>query len=166
MRRLPWILCALSVLLAPAWPAADESDGWQLLKSLAGDWRAGTSEGKTVDIAYQVISKGSAVMETMKAEDGSPLMITVYHRDGDALMLTHYCAAGNQPRMRSALKPSEGKRLAFRFLDVTNLSSPDAQHIHDLTITFTDPDHIVQEWTHRGQGKEGATIFRLTRRPR
>ena len=154
--------CAL--LLASFCHAAGDNDGWQLLKSLAGDWHATTSEGKDMDMSYQLISNGSAVMETMKAADGSPFMVTVYHRDGDTLLATHYCAAGNQPRMRAKPVAETGNRLVFRFQDITNLSSPEAEHIHDLAITFQDADHVTQEWTGRNKGKDSVTTFRLTRK--
>ena len=114
-------------------------------------------------MSYQVISNGSAVMETMKAPDGSPFMVTIYHRDGNSLMATHYCAAGNQPRMRAKLAVENGNRVAFRFLDATNLSSPEDKHIRDLTVTFQDPDHVTEEWAARDHGKDSTTVFRLTR---
>ena len=143
--------------------APSEKDAWQLLKSLAGDWQATTSEGKSVPISYQVVSEGSAVMETMKTADGAPYMITMYHRDGTGLMLTHYCAAGNQPRMRAAAVAEGGKKIVFKFLDVTNLANPGADHIRDLTITFTSPKQVVQEWTARKGGKDSKTVFTLVR---
>jgi hypothetical protein len=155
----------LVVLLAPLCRAAGEgNDGWQLLKSLAGEWQATTApEGKDLAMSYEVTSNGSAVLETMKTPDGSKYMVTVYHPDGKALMATHYCAAGNQPRMRAASSAAQGKRIVFRFLDITNLTSPEADHIRGVTITFTDADHVVEEWTGRKGGKDSTTTFRLTR---
>jgi hypothetical protein len=163
MARLKLGIASCALLLTSFCFAGGDNDGWQLMKSLAGEWQAATSEGKTLQMSYQIISSGSAVMETMKAPDGSPFMVTVYHRDGNALMATHYCAAGNQPRMRAKPVVESGNRLAFRFLDATNLSSPEAKHIRDLTIAFQDPDHVTQEWTSREQGKDSTTVFRLTR---
>ncbi len=155
------IAVVASLLLVPLCRAADGTEGWDLLKSLAGDWDASTSEGKRVRVSYQIVSNGSAVLETIKAHEGQADMITVYHRDGGALMLTHYCAVGNQPRMRVA--SAHGKRIAFRFMDATNLSSPGAGHMRDLTITVADANHFTQEWIYRAQGKDSRTIFRLTR---
>lgn len=164
MSRLALRIAFCALLLTSFCHAAAGVDGWQLLKSLAGDWHATTSEGKDMQMSYQVISNGSAVMEIMKAPDGSPLMVTIYHRDGAAFVATHYCAAGNQPRMRAKPVVEAGNRLAFRFQDVTNLSTPEAQHIHDLAITFQDADHVTQEWTSREHAKDSTAVFRLTRK--
>jgi hypothetical protein len=158
--RITFLAALLVMLLGQA---AGADDGWQLLKSLAGVWNAVASEGKDMRMSYEVISNGSAVMETMRAADGSPFMVTIYHQDGDALMATHYCAAGNQPRMRAKPEAAGTKQIVFRFLDVTNLKSPEAEYISDLTFTFTDADHVTQEWTSRGGGKESKMIARLTR---
>ncbi len=151
------ILCAL----APLGRAAGPDDGWRMLQSLAGSWKAAAPDGKSVRISYQVISNGSAVMETMHAEDGSPFMVTIYHRDGAALMLTHYCAERNQPRLKAV--SADEKRIVFEFLDATNLSGPDANYIRGLTVSFIDKGHIVEEWTARREGKDMKAVFKLTR---
>ncbi len=152
---------ALVLSFVPLSRGASGDEGWNMLKSLAGNWHGPGEGGKDVQISYQVISNGNTVMETMKAEDGSPFMVTMYHHDGDSLVATHYCALGNQPRMRA--KSADGKQIVFKFVDVTNLASPDAAHIHDLTLTFLDADHLTQEWTHRAKGKDGMAVFKLTR---
>ncbi|MCC6858308.1 MAG: hypothetical protein IT158_07100 [Bryobacterales bacterium] len=151
------------LLILPSGKAAGPEAGWQMLKSLTGEWHAVTGEGKDMSMSYQVISNGSAVMETLKAPDGSPFMVTVYHQDGDALMATHYCAAGNQPRMRAEPPAAGPKRIVFRFLDITNLKSPGTAHIRHLTLTLDDASHMTQEWTSREGGKDVKMIFRLTR---
>jgi hypothetical protein len=91
-------------------------------------------------------------------------MVTLYHPDGDSLMMTHYCAAHNQPRMRAGKVSPESRRIAFDFVDATNLASPDAGHMHRLVMTFEDRDRIVQEWTWREKGKETIEIFTLERK--
>ncbi len=166
MFRLALRIAVLLTLALPLCRAAGNSnDGWELLKSLAGgEWRApDMPESKEMWMTYQLISKGSAVLETFHAADGSPFMITVYHQDGAALMATHYCAVGNQPRMRAEPASIEAKRIAFRFLDVTNLPAPDAEHIRGVTITFSDADHVTEEWTSRKAGKDSTLTFRMVR---
>ena len=81
-------------------------------------------------------------------------MVTMYHPDGDHLMMTHYCSAHNQPRMRSQTVAVESKNITFDFVDVTNLSAPDAGHMSKLVVTFGDKDHFTQEWTWREKEKE------------
>jgi hypothetical protein len=139
------------------------SAGFEKMKTLIGDW-AGASDGEghdaKVQVSYALTSAGSAVIETLQTEHGT--MVTMYHPDGEAVMMTHYCAAGNQPRMRA--KGAGDKELAFSFVDATNLSSPEAMHMHDLKITFNDADHITQEWTTSAGGKKTPVVFKLERK--
>jgi hypothetical protein len=139
------------------------SAGFEKMKTLVGDWTAASgSEGHDakVQVSYALTSAGSAVMETLQTEHGA--MVTMYHPDGEAVMMTHYCAAGNQPRMRA--QGTGDKELAFSFVDATNLSSPEAMHMHDLKITFDDADHITQEWTTSAGGKKTPVVFKLERK--
>ena len=156
---------AVFLCLPPAHAAATGGDdAWNLMKTLIGEWQAGTSEGNSMAMSYQLISNGSAILETMKEPGGGAFMITVYHRDGADLMATHYCAIGNQPRMRAAAPTATGKRIDFRFVDVTNLKSPGDGHISGVAISFKDADHIEELWGHRANGKETAgALFKLTR---
>jgi hypothetical protein len=90
-------------------------------------------------------------------------MVTVYYPDGDRLMMTHYCSLHNQPRMRADAPAADGRKLLFDFVDATNLSSPDAMHMHKLVVNLEDKDHLVQEWTWKSGEKEGTEVFRLER---
>lgn len=158
------VLCIVPLLLA-AQAAPAEPDGWQLLKSLTGEWE-GTMDGHsgTARLTYEVVSNGSAVVERLRTGSEQNDMITVYHRDGKALVLTHYCAAGNQPRMKAGSSAAPNNRISFEFLDIANLASPDAAHMRTLTMTFPDPNHIVQEWGFREKGKDTRSIFRYKRK--
>jgi hypothetical protein len=161
-------LVSTSALLAGDTPAAPEkaapkaaSPGFEKIKALAGEWTAkGAGEhAAPLKVSYALTSAGSAVVETMDTGDHGS-MVTVYHPDGDAVMLTHYCASGNQPRMRAK---GGDKELAFAFVDATNLSSPDAMHMHDLKVTFDDADHITEEWTTAVGGKRTPMVLKLAR---
>ena len=92
-------------------------------------------------------------MESIREPDGSEMM-TVYHPDGSRLVMTHYCSSGNQPRMRAEGLSAEGKKLAFAYVDVTNLSSPDSLHMVRLAMTFDDANHFTEEWTSLEKGKD------------
>lgn len=72
-------------------------------------------------------------------------MVTTYYVDGDDLMMTHYCWLKNQPRMRASMPSEHVKRLAFSFVDATNLSNPAQPHMHGVAFTFQDADHMTQE---------------------
>jgi hypothetical protein len=146
---------------APA--AAPPSAGFERMKSLVGEWTGKSGDGKPVTISYALVSDGSALMEKLGMAHESD-MVTLYHPDGDGLMMTHYCSAHNQPRMRAGKVSPESRRIAFDFLDATNLASPDAGHMHRLVVTFEDRNRIVQEWTWREKGKEKIETFTLERK--
>ncbi|MCI0414966.1 hypothetical protein L0222_19490, partial [bacterium] len=90
-----------------------------------------------------------------------PPMVTTYYLDGDSVMLTHYCMANNQPRMKAGAQ--HGKAIEFRFVDATNLKSADAGHMHGMTFTVEDENHISQAWTWSDQGKTETHSFKLER---
>jgi hypothetical protein len=137
--------------------------GFEKLKSLAGDWQGKDPDGNELKVNYQVISGGSALVETLQSAN-EPSMVTLYHLDGDKLMVTHYCSIGNQPRMIAEAPAGEIKDLNFKFFDVSNLSKPSAGHMRSLAVTFQDQDHIRQVWTWRADGKDQTTTFNLERK--
>jgi hypothetical protein len=175
MKRLPLVLAFLSVAgLIGASIRAESKDTkpsakayFASLKKLAGDWEGkGTHGGGDpidVKVEYKVTAAGSSVMERLFC--GTPHeMITMYHLDGDNLLLTHYCAAGNQPRMKAEAGKDAGK-IAFKFLDGTNLKVDQGMHMHDLTIELAGDDHIKTEWVSYMDGKPaGTATFDLKRK--
>ena len=128
---------------------------FERMKSLAGEWEATTPEGKT-RVTFQVISNGSALIETVVREN----MVSVYHPDGNTILMTHYCAAGNQPRMRAQI--SRGDTLAFEFVDVSNVKGAEG-HMQRVVFKFQDANHLTEEWTWKEGGKETTSAFQLTR---
>jgi hypothetical protein len=150
MKTLTLLIVALTftVVLGAAAPAANSSTdaaaAFAQLKTLAGQWEAKTDRG-TSHLTYEVISGGNAVLEHESNQE-MPEMITVYYLDGNRVLLTHYCAAGNQPRMEAkGFDPQTGE-LRFHFLDATNLASPGAGHMRNVTLHFVDNSHLSSEW--------------------
>jgi len=135
---------------------------FEKMKSLVGEWKGTSMDKKPVTVAYTLVSDNSALMEKL-AISGESEMVTMYYPDGDSLMMTHYCSAHNQPRMRSLTASTETKRITFEFVDVTNLSSPDAGHMKKLVVTFADGDHFTQEWTWTQKGKEKTEVIDFER---
>jgi hypothetical protein len=160
------ILAAASLVTAQAPNGAQRA--FHKLKGLSGEWTGTSGDGSPATVSYRVTGKGSALVETLRianANAGNPEMTTTYYVDGDRLMMTHFCAAGNQPRMRSAGLSADGKSIAFAFQDATNLPSPDAGHMRALTVTLVDADHFTQQWTWHEKGKEDMKdLFKLTRK--
>lgn len=129
---------------------------FEKLKELAGRWQATTAKGK-VSTTFELTSGGSAVLERMEMP-GEQQMITVYYLDGNRLLLTHYCEMGNQPRMQATSFDPQSNAIDFRFLDATNLASPNAGHMHDAVITFRGPNEVSEDWTFWANGKPSFTV--------
>ncbi len=155
-------LCVLAMLVLACGAAAQSKPaGFERLKSLAGEWEGKAPDGKTGRVTYQVVSNGSAVLETIFGDEHAEGMITVYHPDGDSILATHYCAVGNQPRMRA--KPSGGNTLSFQLADVTNRGASKIL-MQGLVVRFEDANHFVQDWTSEENGKKETASFRWTRK--
>lgn len=142
-------------------PAGNGSQAWESMKTLQGDWE-GLYQGKVkTSVSYRLVSNGTALMETLVAPDASD-MVTMYHPDGSRVAMTHYCSENTQSRMRAP--GTDGKRIAFSFVDVSNLASPDAMRMTGLVLTLKDPDHFTAEWTGTGMGKSDTSLFEFTRK--
>jgi hypothetical protein len=139
-----FLVTTLLAVNPPSTPTTDASAAFAKLKSLAGEWESNTDKGK-LHLSYEVISGGNAIAER-ESSDKMPEMLTVYHLDGNRLLLTHYCAAGNQPRMEATAFDPQSGELRFKFLDASNLASPAAGHMHNVTFRFVDNNHLATEW--------------------
>jgi hypothetical protein len=131
---------------------------------LAGAWE-GTAdmgkEGDKVRVEYRVTAGYSAIVETLSP--GTPEeMVSVYHDRKGKLAMTHFCMLHNQPRM--TLKKADARTLDLVFAKDNDINPAKEAHMHALSITFEDNDHIVQKWTYfeKGKAKEVVT-FKLTR---
>lgn len=141
------------------------SKEFERMKTLVGPWEGTAVEmgdaDQKVKLEYRLTGGGSALVETFFP--GTPNeMVSVYHDINGRLSMTHYCTLGNQPRM--ALKSSSEKELALDFIAGSNIDQMKDTHMHSLTITFEDNDHITHKWILFEGGKEkGAAVFKLTR---
>lgn len=158
MRRIAMATLLVFSLACLAAPTSDGAAAWGKLQKLVGTWE-GTYEGKHATITFQIISAGSVLMQTDQGEG----MVTMYHLDKSRLMMTHYCSAKNQPRMTGEMS-ADGKRIAFNFLDITNLASPQDGHMQRMVLTFDDDNHITEEWTFVDHGKTLVDSFHFTRK--
>jgi len=162
-----WVsLAAVATAAMATAPQAEVVKGpdFDALKKMAGEWKLDDPKGQmTGTVRYQVTSAGTAVVETMTP--GTPHeMVTVYTRDGDNVAVTHYCAMGNQPHLMSSPVPA-ANQLHFNFVSAGNLKSVKEPHMHSLTFTFLDANHVKQEWQSYTNGKPGEmTVFTLTRK--
>jgi hypothetical protein len=124
-------------------PAPPTNAGLEKMKKLAGTWLVADQDGKPTDKVasiYKVTAGGSIVHETIFP--GQPEeMVSVYTVDGSDLILTHYCVLGNQPRMKADPHSPTGQ-IIFQFAGGGNLDPTKDKHMHGLTLTIVDDDHI------------------------
>ncbi len=162
LMNLGWACALILAGAAQATAGGSSSAVFDKLKTLAGEWQAKTPDGNLTRVSYRVTSAGSVLVETiMPGEPGE--MVTLYHPDGATVVATHYCAGQNQPRMRAKPASGEVKEIAFDFVDVTNLASPEAEHKREVHFMFQDNDHFKARWTSRGNGKDSPMVFELSR---
>ena len=161
-RQFLVMFLALIAVAAVGLATSKSQPEFERVKSLAGNWQGKASDGRPVHINYKVVSGGTAVMESIE-ESSEAQMVTLYYLDGDHLMMTHYCKANNQPRMRADASTSSPSAIKFTFVDATNLSGPDAGHMHAHSIIWKDADHVTQTWTWREKGQEHVATFEVQR---
>ena len=134
--------------------APDAASAFERLKSLVGTWQV---EGEDETLTYSLTGNGSALIERFRS------MSSVYHMDGNDLRVTHYCGARNQPRMKAvSYRPEEGL-LKFDFVDVSNLSAPDAYYTREIEITFLSEDRLRIRFNGLEKGEEQPVTLLLSR---
>ena len=146
----------LALMLAGGAAAADEKSVMEKLATLQGDWimldESGAETGM-IGSTFRLTAAGSALVEVMAPgnPDGHE-MVNMYHADSGRVLMTHYCAAGNQPRME--VKATEdGNRLELQFESVTNLASPNANHMRRAEYIFRGDDRLTTRWWSMQDGK-------------
>ena len=146
----------LALVLAGGNAAADEKSVMEKLAQLQGDWIMLDENGAETDMigsTFRLTAAGSALVEVMAP--GNPdgyEMVNMYHADGNRVLMTHYCAAGNQPRMEVKTTDDEN-RLELKFESVTNLASPDANHMRHAEYIFRGDDRLTTRWWSMQDGK-------------
>ena len=130
-------------------------------KTMTGAWEGKSPKGQTSEVTYQLMADGKAVMA--ESHMISENMTSMFYIDGDRLLMTHFCPSGNQPRMVATISP-DLKSVSFDFLDATNLSGPQAGHMHRAVYYFSDADHYSEEWTWKQEGKDAVFHFEMQRK--
>jgi hypothetical protein len=161
-------LACLALACASRGQGSSGATAFAQLKALIGDWEgtyewmgARTGAG-SMNATYYATGNGSAIVENLIME-GVPVMTSVYHLDGADLRMTHFCAAQNQPRLKAErVDPAHGV-IDFGFVDVTNLRSPDAAHVHGLEMRLIDANPITVTFLFQNQNKESRERIVLKR---
>lgn len=149
-------------------PAPATNAGLEQMKKLVGTWLVAGDDGKpTEQVAsiFKVTAGGSAVHETIMPGQ-SQEMVSLYTADGPDLILTHYCVLGNQPRMK-ADPNSSANEIVFCLTGGGNLDPKKDKHMHELTLTIVDDDHIEIKaigWVNGGPAKDMCCGMKLVRK--
>lgn len=159
--RLASLLFVLFAVTA-ALSLTDAQRAFASIKALPGTWEGKGPDGQPFQVMFKITAGGSAVLSEIDVPNHD--MVSMIHMDGqDRLLLTHYCAAGNQPRMQASVSP-DGKVITFHFVDATNLASPEAGHMQQMTLTLLDANHHLEEWVFVDHGREHKQVFDLRRK--
>lgn len=161
---LPLVLIAQAFAHDMPAPPAMPKD-FDTLKGLVGTWE-GTSamngKDEKVTVVYELTSGGTAIEE--KLMPGTPQeMVSMYYKNGKSLAMTHYCALGNHPQMQ--LKEGDSHHLSFEMTKPVGVNSMKEPHMHAVTLTMTDADHLTQKWCSYASGKQhDCAEFKLQRK--
>lgn len=141
------------------------SPEFERVKQLVGAWE-GTSDmgkaGEKVRVEYKLTAGGSALVETLSPGNEEE-MVSVYHDQKGKLAMTHYCMLRNQPHLTLAKSDAQSLDLVFARKG-NDINPAKEEHMHAVSISFTDNDHFVQKWTMFDKGKNaGDVAFKLTR---
>ena len=131
-------------------------------KSMVGTWQGKSPSGDTSEVTYHLAAGGTAVMAEMHMAGDE--MMSMYYVNGDDLLMTHFCPTGNQPRMKAVVS-ADLNTVSFDFMDATNLSGPNAGHMHRAVFLFSaDAEHYTEEWTWKQAGKDSRMHFEMQRK--
>jgi hypothetical protein len=156
---VPGAALLLGALLAAAPARAlDGKAAFASLKQLAGSWQGHVekADGPQAFARYELISNGTAVMETLFPGTEHE-MRSIYFLEGNDLVLTHFCATGNQPKMKLDAAASTPTKLVFGFAGGTNLDPAKDGHIHSGRIELTGGGKMQSEWDYFKDGKQAGT---------
>ncbi|HXV63938.1 MAG TPA: hypothetical protein VEK15_24780 [Vicinamibacteria bacterium] len=164
MNRVFFVLMStLFLSLAESGTGSDSQDfraAFERLKSLVGTWDVEGTEDRYV--VYSLTGGNETLVEEIR---GVGPMASFYHMDGQDLRVTHYCFAGNQPRLKAADYDDATGVLKFEFVDITNLSSPDAYHMRELQIRFLSEDRIELDLVGQREEKHSRLMTLKRRAP-
>lgn len=161
-----------ALLVGTAAAVAGESHGpmkaaspeFTRVKALVGTWQGTTTTNDQEQPAaaeYRLTSGGSAVVETLFPGTEHE-MVSVYHDRNGKLSMTHYCMLGNQPQLD--LVNAAPDRLEFSLAKASDINEATEQHMHALTVSLPDANHMTQSWTCFEDGKPNhTTVITLSR---
>jgi hypothetical protein len=139
---------------------------FEQLKSLAGEWQADLPGYGHIRDSIRLVSKGTAVEETLGTPSDNE--VSLYTRDGKGLLLTHFCALtpdGHVARLETGPLQGLPAQLEFALVSLSNLHDKAAPHMKRVLFTFVDRDHFSEKWTKTEKGVDTVFDLGFSRRP-
>ncbi len=172
-------ICLALIVSVMAWEsfarAEEKTDGkattkpssFDRIKSLSGEWEVIRGPGDHgqhgAAVTYKTTAAGSAVQETLFGGTDHE-MITLFYVEDGKLALTHYCMLQNRPLMREE-KTSNPAQIVLVCPKAENAKIETEDHMHQVTYTFIDADHVKADWVLFKGGKTDSThSFELARK--
>ena len=158
-------LLALALPGAPAMAARPDpaAERFAEMQQLVGSWRVAGKPGSPLRIRFALTAGGTVLVESWSRGD-QPHSLTLYHRDAATIVATHYCPQGNQPRLTSTPKASDGA-LRFAFKDATDLDPARESYLVALSFDWSRKGVLVRRETYRQRGGEEPSELILEREP-
>ena len=144
-------------------------DAFAMIKNLEGEWQGsfkwnGAMQGSgNLKATYYPVGR-KAIAENLINEEGEVTMSSIYHLDGPhSLRMTHFCMM-NQPRLKATSFEVKDRRIAFDFLDITNLPHENSGHVYAVQLNLIEPDslHITFKYKE-GDDKLSEELARFKR---
>ena len=147
--------------------ATTKQSSFDRIKALSGEWEVTRGPGghgqHGATVTYKVTAGGSAVQETLFGGTDHE-MITLFYADDGKLALTHYCMLQNRPLMREE-KSSNPAQIVLVCPNAENSKIESEDHMHQVTYTFIDADHVKADWVlYKGGKSDGTHSFELARK--
>lgn len=136
------------------------SPEFEHMKQLSGAWEGTLSHmgkaGEKVRVEYRLTAGGSALVETLFPGSAEEMVSVFYDRKGK-LVMTHYCMLRNQPHM--TLAKADARTIELVFAKKGNDIDPAREtHMHAVSITFIDNDHIIKKCTKFEKGENTGEV--------
>jgi len=138
---------------------------FEAMKALLGTWEGKAKMGGkdvATNVSYKLTSGGTAIIETLA--EGTPHEMVLGLFDSRQQSGHDPLLCGRQSA-RMALKKTDGKTFAFEMNGTKGIENPKDMHMHAVTLTMADKNHLKQEWTNYADNKKGeVAVFEFTRK--
>jgi hypothetical protein len=130
------------------------ADPLEQMKALAGEWQADLPGFGQINDSIQLVSKGTAVEETLGTSADNE--VSIYTRDGKQLLLTHFCALttdGHVARLESVGQQQTAGPIELTLVATSNLHETAAPMSRCVLTHAADPRGALGHPGGKEQGR-------------